>query len=63
MGDLDEEFRVACEREQEIELLRLVERAVGHVVDDHGQFWILFDEGHEIGQAVTGVRMVMGTLS
>ena len=49
--DFDEDSGVACEGEQELELFRLMERAVGHMVDDDGEVGVLFEEWCEIWHA------------
>ena len=51
VGDFDEDLWVACEREQQIELVRAVERTVGHVVDNDDEVGVLLDEWDHIGHA------------
>ena len=50
VGDFDVDVGVACEVEQEFELAGMVERAVGHVIDDDVEGGILFDERDEVGK-------------
>ena len=47
--DFDEDVWVAGEGQQQLELIGPVERAVGHVIDDDGELWVLLDERDEVG--------------
>jgi len=49
VGDFDEDLWIAREGEQEVELVRLVDGAVRHVIDDDGKIGILLDEGFDVG--------------
>src|ERR1019366_9936342 len=53
-SDFDEDARIARQRDELLKLLRTVDGAIGHVVDDDGEIRALLNEMNEVRDARDG---------